>query len=92
TTLLDNRLILNGNLFWTVVNGYQANAYDEANRTQYLTNAGDVRSRGLEGHLGGARGVLVGQVANVVVGRIEIQGQAADRQGRRFELQAARAH
>ncbi|MBG6521597.1 TonB-dependent receptor [Pseudomonas aeruginosa] len=48
TTLLDNRLILNGNLFWTVVHGYQANAYDEANRTQYLTNAGDVRSRGLE--------------------------------------------
>ncbi len=47
-TLLDNRLILNGNLFWTVVHGYQANAYDEANRTQYLTNAGDVRSRGLE--------------------------------------------
>ncbi|WP_121356704.1 TonB-dependent receptor domain-containing protein, partial [Pseudomonas aeruginosa] len=34
--------------FWTVVHGYQANAYDEANRTQYLTNAGDVRSRGLE--------------------------------------------
>ncbi|SST12567.1 Uncharacterised protein [Acinetobacter baumannii] len=50
------------------------------------------RGAGLEGHLGGARGVLVGQVANVVVGRIEIQGQAADRQGRRFELQAARAH
>lgn len=31
-----------------MVHGYQANAYDEANRTQYLTNAGDVRSRGLE--------------------------------------------
>ena len=44
TTLLDNRLILNGNLFWTVVHGYQANAYDEANRTQYLTNAGDARA------------------------------------------------
>ena len=45
TTLLDNRLILNGNLFWTVVHGYQANAYDEANRTQYLTNAGDGLAR-----------------------------------------------
>lgn len=48
STLLDGRLLLNGNLFWTEVSGYQANVYDEANRVQYLANAGQVRSRGLE--------------------------------------------
>ncbi len=48
TTLLDQRLQLNANLFWTVVHGYQTNAYDDANLTSYLTNAGTVRSRGLE--------------------------------------------
>lgn len=48
TTLFDQRLLLNANLFWTVVHGYQTNAYDDANLTSYLTNAGTVRSRGLE--------------------------------------------
>ncbi|GAB7531684.1 TonB-dependent receptor [Pseudomonas sp. 3A(2025)] len=48
STLWDNRLQLNGNLFWSKVNGYQTTAYDDANRVQYLTNAGSVRSRGLE--------------------------------------------
>jgi iron complex outermembrane receptor protein len=48
TTLLDQRLLLNANLFWTVVNGYQTNAYDDVNLTSYLTNAGAVRSRGVE--------------------------------------------
>jgi iron complex outermembrane receptor protein len=48
STLLDNRLQLNGNLFATVVHGYQSNAYDAISRTSYLTNAGDVRTRGLE--------------------------------------------
>lgn len=48
TTLLDQRLLLNANLFWTVVNGYQTNAYDDVNLTSYLTNAGTVRSRGVE--------------------------------------------
>ncbi|WP_336201945.1 TonB-dependent receptor [Pseudomonas guariconensis] len=48
STLLDNRLQLNANLFWAEVHGYQANVYDEANRVQYLANAGNVRSRGLE--------------------------------------------
>ncbi|WEJ19523.1 TonB-dependent receptor [Pseudomonas sp. SD17-1] len=48
TTLLDQRLQLNANLFWTIVHGYQTNAYDDANLTSYLTNAGSVRSRGLE--------------------------------------------
>lgn len=47
STLLDNRLQLNTNLFWTEVHGYQANVYDEANRVQYLANAGSVRLRGL---------------------------------------------
>ena len=48
STLLDRRLQLNANLFWTQVNGYQTNAYDNDNRVQYLTNAGSVRSRGVE--------------------------------------------
>ena len=48
TTLLDRRLLLNANLFWTEIHGYQTNAYDDANLTSYLTNAGTVRSRGLE--------------------------------------------
>ncbi len=48
TTLLDQRLLLNANLFWTEVHGYQTNAYDDVNLTSYLTNAGTVRSRGLE--------------------------------------------
>ncbi|MCV4281220.1 TonB-dependent receptor [Pseudomonas capsici] len=48
STLWDRRLQLNANLFWTQVNGYQTNAYDNDNRVQYLTNAGTVRSRGLE--------------------------------------------
>src|SRR5471032_1651070 len=48
STLWDKRLQLNANLFWTQVNGYQTNAYDYDTRVQYLTNAGSVRSRGLE--------------------------------------------
>ena len=48
STLLDRRLLLNANLFWTEVHGYQTNAYDDANLTSYLTNAGAVRSRGVE--------------------------------------------
>ncbi|WKN24423.2 TonB-dependent receptor [Azotobacter vinelandii] len=48
STLLDGTLLFNANVFWTQVHGYQANAYDHATRTSYLTNAGDVRSRGLE--------------------------------------------
>ncbi|WP_425928283.1 TonB-dependent receptor [Pseudomonas sp. NyZ201] len=48
STLLDQRLLLNANLFWTEVHGYQTNAYDDATLTSYLTNAGNVRSRGVE--------------------------------------------
>ncbi|MDR6677607.1 TonB-dependent receptor [Pseudomonas oryzihabitans] len=51
STLLDGRLLVNANLFWTQVTGYQANAYDQATRTQYLTNAGAVRSRGAEAEI-----------------------------------------
>ncbi|WAB97898.1 TonB-dependent receptor [Pseudomonas putida] len=48
STLFDDRLQLNANLFWAEVHGYQANVYDQTNRVQYLANAGRVRSRGLE--------------------------------------------
>ncbi|MFJ2983995.1 MULTISPECIES: TonB-dependent receptor [unclassified Pseudomonas] len=48
STLFDERLQLNANLFWAEVHGYQANVYDQVNRVQYLANAGRVRSRGLE--------------------------------------------
>ncbi|CAM3141528.1 TonB-dependent receptor [Pseudomonas plecoglossicida] len=48
STLFDDRLQLNANLFWAEVHGYQANVYDQINRVQYLANAGSVRSRGLE--------------------------------------------
>ncbi|WP_330114965.1 TonB-dependent receptor [Pseudomonas sp. JS3066] len=48
STLLDHRLLLNANLFWAEVHGYQANVYDQVNRVQFLANAGSVRSRGLE--------------------------------------------
>ncbi|TEA61291.1 MULTISPECIES: TonB-dependent receptor [unclassified Pseudomonas] len=48
STLWDRRLQFNANVFWTQVNAYQTNAYDDVNRVQYLTNAGSVRSRGVE--------------------------------------------
>ncbi|MDH4656601.1 MULTISPECIES: TonB-dependent receptor [unclassified Pseudomonas] len=48
STLLDHRLLLNANLFWAEVHGYQANVYDQVNRVQFLANSGSVRSRGLE--------------------------------------------
>jgi iron complex outermembrane receptor protein len=48
----DHRLQLNSNLFWTGVNGYQATSYYQPPGSltgyQLLTNAGTVRSRGLE--------------------------------------------
>jgi len=52
TTLFDNRLQLNTNLFWTGIHGYQATTlYQPPGSTQIvsvLSNAGSVRSRGLE--------------------------------------------
>ncbi|UXY52822.1 TonB-dependent receptor [Pseudomonas tohonis] len=52
STLLDRRLLLNANLFWTGIHGYQATTLYQApgspNVVQVLANAGSVRSRGLE--------------------------------------------
>lgn len=50
--LFDQRLQLNANVFWTGVNGYQATTYYQPPGSltgyQLLTNAGTVRSRGVE--------------------------------------------
>ncbi|EIZ78162.1 TonB-dependent receptor-like protein [Novosphingobium sp. Rr 2-17] len=48
TQLFENKLTFNTALFWTNVNNYQANIYDTENRVTYLSNAGKVRSRGVE--------------------------------------------
>ncbi len=52
STLLDRRLLLNANLFWTGIHGYQATTlYQPPGSTSVvsvLANAGSVRSRGLE--------------------------------------------
>ena len=48
SNLLERRAQVNASLFWNEVKGYQSNAYDPVSATSYLTNAGNVRSRGLE--------------------------------------------
>ncbi|HBO6176165.1 TPA: TonB-dependent receptor [Pseudomonas aeruginosa] len=52
STLFDRRLLLNANLFWTGIHGYQATTLYQAPGStqvvQVLANAGSVRSRGLE--------------------------------------------
>ena len=51
TTLLDRRLILNGDLFWTEVSDYQANTTVPGPTGTFLsliTNVGRMRSRGFE--------------------------------------------
>ncbi len=52
TQLFNDRLQFNTNIFWTGVNGYQATSYYQppgsATGYQLLTNAGTVRSRGVE--------------------------------------------
>src|SRR5471032_952628 len=48
SNLFENHLQLNSSLYWTIVHGYQNNAYDPTSNTFYLTNAGNVQSRGLE--------------------------------------------
>ncbi|MFC0168783.1 TonB-dependent receptor [Pseudoduganella danionis] len=48
SNLLGRRVQFNASLFWNDVSGYQSNAYDPVSATSYLTNAGTVRSRGLE--------------------------------------------
>ncbi|MBD1551030.1 TonB-dependent receptor domain-containing protein [Pseudomonas typographi] len=52
STLFNNRLQFNANLFWTGVHGYQATTLYQApgstQLVQVLANAGSVRSRGVE--------------------------------------------
>ncbi|MBG5516762.1 TonB-dependent receptor [Pseudomonas aeruginosa] len=52
STLFDRRLLLNANLFWAGIHGYQATTLYQApgstQLVQVLANAGSVRSRGLE--------------------------------------------
>ncbi|ANI15765.1 TonB-dependent receptor [Pseudomonas citronellolis] len=52
STLFDRRLLLNANLFWTGIHGYQATTYYQPAGSvtgyQVLANAGKLRSRGLE--------------------------------------------
>ncbi|QRY77874.1 TonB-dependent receptor [Pseudomonas sp. PDNC002] len=52
STLFDDRLQLNANLFWTGIHGYQATTYYQpagsTTLVQVLSNAGSVRSRGVE--------------------------------------------
>ncbi|MBH9145300.1 TonB-dependent receptor [Pseudomonas aeruginosa] len=52
STLFDRRLLLNANLFWTGIHGYQATTLYQApgstQLVQVLAIAGSVRSRGLE--------------------------------------------
>jgi iron complex outermembrane receptor protein len=46
SNLFERRAQINASVFATIVRGYQSNAYDAATSTSYITNAGDVRSRG----------------------------------------------
>jgi iron complex outermembrane receptor protein len=46
--LLDDHLVINGDLYWTVLSGLQANYYPPNGAKSYLTNAGRVRARGAE--------------------------------------------
>jgi iron complex outermembrane receptor protein len=48
SNLWERRAQINASLFANVVRGYQNNAYDPITQSSYLTNAGDVRSRGAE--------------------------------------------
>lgn len=47
----EQRLNLATALFWTEVRNFQTNGYDEENDISYLTNAGDIRTRGVEAAL-----------------------------------------
>ena len=48
SNLWQRRAQINASVFANVVHGYQNNAYDPVTQSQYLTNAGNVRSRGVE--------------------------------------------
>ncbi|MNJ46411.1 hypothetical protein D3C77_415390 [compost metagenome] len=50
------------------------------------------RGARLQGDFRRARGILVGEVAHVVVGAVEVQGQATQRHQGAFQLHPARAH
>ena len=62
SNLWERRAQINASLFANIVRGYQNNAYDPSTQSSYLTNAGDVRSRGaeLETSLVVARGLTLG--------------------------------
>jgi iron complex outermembrane receptor protein len=47
-SLLDNRLFVKADLYWTELSGLQANYYPPDGSKSYLTNAGNVRARGAE--------------------------------------------
>ncbi|NRR28723.1 TonB-dependent receptor [Oxalobacteraceae bacterium] len=66
SSLLDRRVQFNTSVFWTEVHGYQNNAYDPVSSTSYLTNAGNVRSRGVETELTAriTRGLTLGGSAS----------------------------
>ncbi|HEX5342766.1 MAG TPA: TonB-dependent receptor [Duganella sp.] len=44
----ERRAQVNASVFANIVRGYQNNAYDPSTSSSYITNAGDVRSRGAE--------------------------------------------
>jgi iron complex outermembrane receptor protein len=46
--LLDDHLVFNGDLYWTVLSGLQANYYPSNGAKSYLTNVGRVLARGAE--------------------------------------------
>jgi iron complex outermembrane receptor protein len=46
--LLDNKLFVKADVYWTELSGLQANYYPPDGSKSYLTNAGDVRARGVE--------------------------------------------
>jgi iron complex outermembrane receptor protein len=46
--LLDDRLFMKADIYWTELSGLQANYYPPDGSKSYLTNAGNVRSRGAE--------------------------------------------
>jgi iron complex outermembrane receptor protein len=46
--LLDNRLFVKADLYWTDLSGLQANYYPPDGSKSFLTNAGNVRARGAE--------------------------------------------
>lgn len=46
--LLDDHLVFNGDLYWTVLSGLQANYYPSNGAKSYLTNVGRILARGAE--------------------------------------------